>query len=71
MTTPTAILIRPLILAMASLFLFRWEMQTANNEMEKTHDVGAIYLLDRWTGSVFRCATIVSIPGRLQCEPKY
>jgi hypothetical protein len=62
MTTPTAILISALIFATASLFLFRSEMQTANNEVEKTHDVGAVYLLDGWTGSVSRCATIVTSP---------
>jgi hypothetical protein len=38
MTTPTAILISAHIFATASLFLFRSEMQTANNEVEKTHD---------------------------------
>lgn len=68
MTTPISILISAFIFAAAGLFLFRWDMQGANPEAEKTHDVGAVYRLDRWSGSVSRCATIVSIPGRMRCE---
>ena len=69
MTTPAAILISALIFAVSGLFLFRWEMQTANDsEAQKPIDKYAVYRLDRWTGSVYRCATIVSIPGRLPCE---
>jgi hypothetical protein len=69
MTTPAAILISALIFAVSGLFLFRWDMQTANDSAaQKPIDSYAVYRLDRWTGSVSRCATIVSIPGRLKCE---
>ena len=69
MTTPTAILISTLILAVTGLFLFRWEMQTANDAAtQKSIDNYAVYRLDRWTGLVNRCATSVSVPGRLPCE---
>jgi hypothetical protein len=69
MTNPTAILISAVIFAATGLLLFRWDMQATNDaEAQMTHDAGAVYRLDRWTGSVSRCATIVSIPGRLKCE---
>jgi hypothetical protein len=69
MTTPIAILISALILAVTGLFLFRWDMQAANDSAaQKPIDGYAVYRLDRWTGSVNRCATSVSIPGRLPCE---
>ena len=69
MTTPTAILISALVLAVIGLFLFRWDMQAANDSAaQKPIDSYAVYRLDRWTGSVSRCASIVSIPGTLKCE---
>jgi hypothetical protein len=69
MTTPTAILISGLILAVTGLFLFRWDMRAANEAaVQESIDDYAVYRLDRWTGSVNRCATSVSIPGRLPCE---
>ena len=69
MTTPTAILISAFILAVTGLFLFRWDMQPASDSAaQKPIDNYAVYRLDRWTGSVNRCATSVSIPGRLPCE---
>jgi hypothetical protein len=69
MSSPTAILLAALIFAVAGLFLFRWEMQAANDSAaQKPIDSYAVYRLDRWTGSVDRCATSVSIPGRLKCE---
>jgi hypothetical protein len=43
--------------------------RTNDAEVARTHDAGAVYRLDRWTGEVTRCATIVSIPGRMKCEP--
>jgi hypothetical protein len=69
MTTPTAIVISALILAVTGLFLCRWDMQAANDLAAKNAiDSYAVYRLDRWTGTVERCATSVSIPGRLKCE---
>lgn len=69
MTTPTAILISALVLAVTGLFLFRWDMQAANDPAtQKPIDGYAVHRLDRWTGSVNRCATSVSTPGRLPCE---
>jgi hypothetical protein len=70
MTNPTAILISAVIFAVTGLLLFRWDMERTNDaEVARTHDAGAVYRLDRWTGEVTRCATIVSIPGRMKCEP--
>jgi hypothetical protein len=55
MTTPIAILISALILAVTGLFLFRWDMQAANDSAaQKPIDGYAVYRLDRWTGSVNR-----------------
>jgi hypothetical protein len=69
MTTPTAILISALILAVTGLFLFRWDAQAANDSAaQRPIDGYAVYRLDRWTGSVSRCASMVSIPGALKCE---
>jgi hypothetical protein len=69
MTNATAILISAATLAFTVLSLFRWDMQAANDSAaQKPIDSYAIYRLDRWTGSVHRCATSVSIPGRLKCE---
>jgi hypothetical protein len=69
MTTPTAIVMGALILAVAGLFLFRWDMQATNDSTaQKPNDSYAVYRLDRWTGSVSRCATIANIPGRPKCE---
>ena len=69
MTTPAAILISALILAVTGLFLFRWDMQAANDSAaQKPIDGYAVYRLDRWTGSVSRCATSVSMPGSLPCD---
>jgi hypothetical protein len=69
MTNPAAILIGALILAVTGLFPFRWDMQAANDSAaQKPIDSYAVYRLDRWTGSVNRCAASVSIPGRLPCE---
>jgi hypothetical protein len=69
MTTPTAILISATILAVTALSLLRWEIHAANDPAtQKSIDDYAVYRLDRWTGSINRCATSVSIPGRLPCE---
>ena len=69
MTTPIAILISAVILAVSGLFLFRWDMQAANDSVaQKSIDGYAVYRLDRWTGSVTRCAASVSSPGKLPCE---
>jgi hypothetical protein len=69
MTTPIAILISAFVFVVAGLFLFRWEVQAANDSAaQKPIDSYAVYRLDRWTGSVNRCATIVSLPGRIRCE---
>jgi len=69
MTNPTAILISAAILAVTGLLLFRWDIQAANDLAGQSHIDGyAVYRLDRWTGSVNRCATSVSMPGRLTCE---
>jgi hypothetical protein len=70
MTSPIAILTSALILAVTGLFLFRWDVQAANDSAaQKPIDGYAVYRLDRWTGSVNRCASVVSMPGRLKCEP--
>jgi hypothetical protein len=70
MTTPITILISALILAATGLFLFRWDMRAANDPAaQKPIDSYAVYRLDRWTGSVTRCATSISIPGKVPCEP--
>jgi hypothetical protein len=70
MTNPTAILISAVILAVTGLLLFRWDMQSANDSAaQRPIDSYAVYRLDRWTGEVSRCASIVSMPGRLKCEP--
>lgn len=69
MSSPTAILLAALIFAVVGLFLFRWDMQAANDSAaQKSIDSYAVYRLDRWTGSVNRCAASVSIPGNLKCE---
>jgi hypothetical protein len=71
MTSPTAILISALVLAVTGTFLFRWDIQAANDSAaQKPIDGYAVYRLDRWTGSVNRCATSVSMPGRLPCETR-
>jgi hypothetical protein len=67
---PAAILIGALMLAVTGLFLFRWDIHAASDSAaQKPIDGYAVYRLDRWTGSVQRCATSVSMPGRLPCEP--
>jgi hypothetical protein len=69
MSSPTAILLTALIFAVVGLFLFRWDIRAANDSAaQKPIDSYAVYRLDRWTGLVNRCATSVSIPGRLKCE---
>ncbi len=69
MNGPTAILLSALTVAVVGLFLFRWDMQAANDSAAQNPiDNYAVYRLDRWTGAVNRCATSVSIPGRLKCE---
>ena len=69
MTTPAAIVTSAVIFAVTALLLFRWDMQAANDSAaQRPIDGYAVYRLDRWTGSVTRCATSVSIPGRLKCE---
>lgn len=69
MSSPTAILLAAAIIAVVGLFLFRWDIQAANDSAaQKPIDSYAVYRLDRWTGSVTRCATSVSIPGGLKCE---
>ena len=68
MTNPTAILLSAIILAVTGLLLFRWDMQAANDSAaQKPIDGFAAYRLDRWTGEVSRCATVVSMPGTLKC----
>jgi hypothetical protein len=63
MTNATAILISALILAFTGLFLFRWDTQAANDSAaQKPIDSYAVYRLDRWTGSVNRCATSLAFP---------
>jgi hypothetical protein len=70
MTNPTAILISAIILAVTALLLFRWDIQAANDSAaQKPIDSYAVYRLDRWTGEVSRCASIVSMPGTLKCSP--
>jgi hypothetical protein len=70
MTSPTAILISAAILAVTGLLLFRWDMQPANDSAaQKPIDGYAVYRLDRWTGEVTRCASVVSMPGKLKCQP--
>lgn len=69
MTTPIAILVSALILAVAGLFIFRWDIQAANDSAAlKPIDGYAVYRLDRWSGSVARCASSVSIAGKIPCE---
>ena len=69
MSTPAAILTSALMLAVAGLFLFRWDLQAANDSAaQRPIDSYAVYRLDRWTGSVNRCATSVSISGTLKCD---
>jgi hypothetical protein len=68
MTTPAAILTSAAIFAVTALLLFRWDMQAANDSAAKNPiDSYAVYRLDRWTGEVSRCASIVSMPGTLKC----
>jgi hypothetical protein len=68
MTNATAILISAAIFAVTGLLLFRFDMQAANDSAaQKPIDSYAVYRLDRWTGEVSRCASIVSMPGRLKC----
>jgi hypothetical protein len=65
----TSVLTGALILAIAGLLVFRWDIQAANDSAaQKPIDSYAVYRLDRWTGSVSRCASIVSMPGRIKCE---
>jgi hypothetical protein len=69
MRSPAAIVIAAAILAVAGLFVFRWDMAAANDSAARNPIDGyAVYRLDRWTGSVNRCATSVSIPGGIKCE---
>ena len=68
---PAAILISALILAVTGLFLFRWEIQAANDlAAQKSIDSYAVYRLDRWTGSVTRCAKTTDMAGSVPCEFK-
>jgi hypothetical protein len=70
MTTPAAILTSAIIFAVTALLLFRWDMQQAANDSAAQRPISnyAVYRLDRWTGEVTRCATDVSMPGRIKCE---
>jgi hypothetical protein len=59
-------IIGAIIISVALLILFRWELVVAGNG---TGSVG-VFRLDRWTGASVSCALQKNPPAELDCEAK-
>jgi hypothetical protein len=66
MQNPMGAIVAAVIISVALLVLYRWELVAAGTGMSSN----GVYRLDRWTGSIVACAQRNSPPDILDCEPK-
>jgi hypothetical protein len=66
MQHPIGTVIGALIVSVALLILYRWELVAAGTG---TGSVG-VYRLDRWTGTVASCGLRANPPANLDCDAK-
>ena len=59
-------IIAAIVISLALLVLFRWELVAAGNGMA----TNGVYRLDRWSGAIVACGQKTSPPVTLDCEPK-
>jgi len=66
MQNTLGVVIGAIIISVALLVLFRWELVVAGNG---TGSVG-VFRLDRWTGASVSCVTPKNPPTEMDCEAK-
>jgi hypothetical protein len=66
MQNTLGVVVGAIIISVALLILFRWELVVAGNG---TGSVG-VFRLDRWTGASVSCAMQKDPPTELDCEAK-
>ncbi|QWG21053.1 hypothetical protein KMZ93_13370 [Bradyrhizobium sediminis] len=59
-------IIAAVVISVALLVLFRWELVAAGAGMA----TNGVYRLDRWTGAIVACGQRANPPVTLDCEPK-
>ncbi len=66
MQSSVGAVIGAIILSVALLVLYRWELVASGTGMS----TNGVYRLDRWTGAIVACAQLNNPPDNLDCEPK-
>jgi hypothetical protein len=66
MQNPVGAIIGAVIVSVALLVLFRWELVASGTGM----GTNGVYRLDRWSGLIVACAQRNSPPDALDCETK-
>jgi len=66
MQNTLGVVVGAIIISVALLVLFRWELVVAGNGTGSV----AVFRLDRWTGASVSCAMQKNLPTELDCEAK-
>jgi hypothetical protein len=65
MQHPAGVIVSAVIISVALLIMWRWELVASGTGM----GTNGVYRLDRWTGAIVACAQKNNPPDVLDCEP--